>query len=55
VHVAEERVIVPGPKKRALASSTGGMLSGLINGDLAKSFGFSTSSTLGASVASDVR
>jgi murein L,D-transpeptidase YafK len=56
VQVAEERVTAPGPKRRTLASSSlGGMLSGLVNGDLGKSFGFSTSSTLGASIPSDVR
>jgi murein L,D-transpeptidase YafK len=56
VQVAEERVTVPGPKRRGAASSTqGGILSGLINGDLGRSFGFSTSSTFGLSAPSDVR
>ncbi|HZA02729.1 MAG TPA: L,D-transpeptidase family protein, partial [Hyphomicrobiaceae bacterium] len=56
VKVAEERVIAPGPKKRDLVSSTqGGMLSGLTNGGPGPSFGFSTGTTFGVSMPSQIR
>jgi murein L,D-transpeptidase YafK len=56
LQVAEERVTVPGPKKRTAASSPqAGLLSGLFPGDLGRSFGFSTSSTLGVGAPTNLR
>jgi murein L,D-transpeptidase YafK len=46
LHVAEERITVPGPKKRALATAQAGGLSGLTNGNLGILVGFSNDSAL---------
>ena len=56
MQVAEERVTAPGTKTRVPAgSSPGGIISGLTNSDLGRSFGFSTGSTSNVSIPTTLR